>query len=112
MATLGDFFAGRTSVRTSSVCHAVEWGHAYVGTATEQTFRFEGVPGSLLPSSDTSGSYTDACGQTYSVSFANSMTMSATRPPHTASSNAVSITKRSIHLYDIEVVNYTCTDGT
>ena len=109
-ATLNDFFCGRISYRKSAICHAIEWGHAYVGTATESVYKFEGVPASLVPSSG-SGQYTDAGGNSFTVSFVDSMTMSQTNPPHCASSNMVNITKRSIHLYDITVTAYTCTDG-
>lgn len=110
MATLSDFFCGKVSERKSSVCHAIEWGRAYIGTSTEKIYRFEGVPLSLVPSGG-SQTVTDASGNSFTVSFDNSMTMSSTNPPHVETQNDVTVTKRSIHLYDIEVRNLNVTDG-
>ena len=104
------YFCGIVSQRSYGVCHAIEFGHAYIGTTTETVFRFEGMPYSLAFGTGIK-TVVDVNGNEYAVSFAEALSMSHTNPPHVEMSNTVTRTRLSPHMWDVEITFSNTTSG-
>ena len=95
-----------TSTQPSAIVDGVPQGWyttIHVASFVETVFEFEGVRSSMIPSSGTV-SVTDASGNTYSVSFADSVTVQGTAMFET-SSNKVYKENISPRLWRVTVVH-------